>query len=79
MSESIKSEAQHTSERPGGNDGSPGKTYPSVPGFRLATLTRIAGEALADMGISQLDARLLEPIARAIHELGTPGEEEDPN
>ena len=37
-----------------------------------ATLTEVAGEGLADMGVTTTEARWLLPIAAAIHSLRAP-------
>jgi hypothetical protein len=77
LSEPLNSNAQQPVESSDAGERSPRATDPRLARFRLATLTRIAGEALADMGIDHLETRLLEPIARSIHELGAPDQEED--
>ncbi|NLG48546.1 MAG: glycosyltransferase family 4 protein [Chloroflexi bacterium] len=46
-----------------------GTTHESFPDCDLAALTRIAGGALADMGVSRPSDRLLLPVAQAIRGL----------
>ncbi|MFC2023357.1 hypothetical protein ACFLT5_01315 [Chloroflexota bacterium] len=77
MSESLKPNGRDPAADGNGDAGSRATTCPGLSRSRWAALTRFAAVALADMGISDPDVRLLEPVARTIHELGAPGQEED--
>ena len=77
MSEHQEGNERHETVAGDGAPGSPATAHPAARGFRRAALTKISGVALADMGLSDPDVRLLEPIARTIHELATADREEE--
>ena len=77
MSDNQEVNEPHETVAGNGAPGSPTTAHPAARGFRRAALTKISGVALADMGLSDPDVRLLEPVARTIHELAAADREEE--